>query len=402
MTSIKPLFFSAPFVPPKPTKHKQRVGYHTAKKKIMTINSQNQQIEIYDRSKEVKEFDDSKIGVKGLVDSGITTIPRFFVHPPESFPSITTHPNPSDDHHRKEIPIIDLSFVHSHRRTIIIDEIKEASRNWGFFQILNHGVPTDVLDRTISSIKAFNEQSNEIKSKYYGREMGKGIAFSTNFDLFQSKAASWRDTLQMKTGPTPPHFDHIPEICRRELLEWDQQVQLLGETLMGLLSEGLGLEKDKLKEMSCLDSRLMVAHYYPYCPEPERTVGLKSHSDPGVLTVLLQDEIGGLQVKNGEDWIDVKPCSGALVINIGDLLQMISNDEYKSVEHQVVANPFREPRVSSGVFFNPSKREDSYGPLPELVSAEKPAIYKQFTLTDFMRQFFSKELEGKAIDYFKL
>ncbi|RZC61482.1 hypothetical protein C5167_023255 [Papaver somniferum] len=231
--------------------------------------------------------------------------------------------------------------------------------------------------------------------------MGKGIAFSTNFDLFQSKAASWRDTLQMRTGPAPPHFDHIPEICRKELLEWDEQAHRLGETLMGLLSEGLGLEKDRLKEMSCLDARLMVAHYYPYCPEPERTVGIKSHSDPGVLTVLLQDQIGGLQLKHGEDWIDVKPCSGALVINIGDL-QMISNDEYKSVEHRVVANSFREPRVSTAVFFNPSKREDNYGPLPELVSADKPAVYKQFTLPEFMRQFFSKELDGKVIDYFKV
>ncbi|KAI3976495.1 hypothetical protein MKX01_008353 [Papaver californicum] len=267
-------------------------------------------------------------------DSGITTIPRFFVHPPESFPSIT-HPNPSyDDHHdRKEI-----------------DEIKEASSKWGFIQILNHVIPIDVLDRTISSIKAFNEQSNVIKSKYYGRERGKGIAFSTFFDLFQSKE---RDTLQMRTGPAPPHFDHIPEICRRELLEWDQQVQLLGEILMRLLSERLGLEKDRLKEISCLDSRLTVAHYYP---------------DPGVLTVLLQDQIGGLQLKHGEDWIDVKPCSGGLVLNTGDLLQMISNDEYKSVEHRVVANPFREPHVSTAVFFNPGKREDNYGPLPELIS----------------------------------
>ena len=71
----------------------------------------------------------------------------------------------------------------------------------------------------------------------------------------------------------------------------------------------------------------MVCHYYPVCPEPERTMGLVPHSDPGVLTVLAQDGIGGLQVKqNDEDgtsrWVDVKPVPGALVINVGDLLQV--------------------------------------------------------------------------------
>ncbi|OUZ99385.1 Oxoglutarate/iron-dependent dioxygenase [Macleaya cordata] len=357
--------------------------------------------ENYDRSKEVKDFDDSKIGVKGLVDSGITSIPRFFVHSPESLPSNQPHISDDDD----GIPIIDLSSVNSHRRSIIVDQIKEASRTWGFFQIINHDIPLDVLDRTICSIKAFNEQPTEIKSKYYTREMGKGVSFLTNIDLFQSKAASWRDTLQVRLGPTYPDLDQIPEICRNELVEWDQHVQRLGEILMGVLCEGMGLETDRLKEMTCLEGRTLASHYYPYCPEPDRTVGLSSHSDPGVLTVLLQDKIGGLFVRKngGEDWVEVKPLAGAIVINIGDLLQIISNDEYKSAEHRVVANRFQEPRVSAAVFFNPGKREDIYGPVPELISPEKPALYKQFTLSEFLRRFFTKGLDGKSlIDYFKL
>ncbi|EXC16423.1 1-aminocyclopropane-1-carboxylate oxidase-5-like protein [Morus notabilis] len=90
--------------------------------------------------------------------------------------------------------------------------------------------------------------------------------------------------------------------------------------------------------------------------------------------MLLQNHLGGLEMKSGGLWIDVKPVPGALVINIGDLLHIMSNDEIKSVKHRVVANQFEEPRVSIGVFLNPGKREEMYGPLPVLISFDKPAI----------------------------
>ncbi|RLN42715.1 hypothetical protein C2845_PM01G48330 [Panicum miliaceum] len=129
----------------------------------------------------------------------------------------------------------------------------------------------------------------------------------------------------------------IPAACRAELLEWDAQATAVGRALLGLLSQGLGLHRDTaLEEASCLDGKVMVCHYYPVCPEPERTMGIVPHTDPGVLVVLAQDGVGGLQVKHtGEDgrshWVDVKPVPGALVINVGDLLQMMmSNDAYKS------------------------------------------------------------------------
>lgn len=126
----------------------------------------------------------------------------------------------------------------------------------------------------------------------------------------------------MTLGPKFPELEEVPEICRNELVVWNQHTKQLGELLMGLLCEGLGLNADKLKEMTFSEARTMAAHYYPYCPQPDLTVGIKSHTDPGVLTVLLQNQIGGLQVKNGEDWVDVKPVPGAIVINIGDILQV--------------------------------------------------------------------------------
>lgn len=83
--------------------------------------------------------------------------------------------------------------------------------------------------------------------------------------------------------------------------------------------------------------------------------------------------------------------------------QIISNEEYKSVEHRVLANSKHEARTSVSIFFNPSQRENLYGPLPELISAEKPALYRQFTYSDFMRRFFTKELDGKSlINFYRL
>jgi isopenicillin N synthase-like dioxygenase len=116
--------------------------------------------------------------------------------------------------------------------------------------------------------------------------------------------------------------DQIPEIFKEELIEWDREIKRLGELLAGLLCEGLGVEAKRLKEMTCLEGRVMVGHYYPHCPQPDLTVGLAYHTDPGVLTVVQQDHIGGLQVKYGGGYVDVKPIPGALVVNIGDLLQV--------------------------------------------------------------------------------
>ncbi|KAJ4960008.1 hypothetical protein NE237_019918 [Protea cynaroides] len=348
----------------------------------------------YDRATAVKQFDESKIGVKGLVDSGATTIPPFFVHPPENLCNSTpsTTPPASDI-----IPVVDFTGVHSDRRSSIVEQIRDAAREFGFFQVINHGIPSDIINSTIGAIKAFNEQPTEVKSQYYTRDMGRGVCFSTNYDLYQSKAANWRDTIQMMLGPTLPVIEHIPAIFQREALEWNQQVRRLGEVLMEILSEGLGLKPERLKELSCLEGRWMSAHYYPYCPQPDLTLGNTSHTDPGVLTVLVQNHIGGLQVKHGDEWLDVKPVSDALVFNIGDILQMLSNDEYRSVEHRVLANPHREPRISIAIFLNPSRMNEFYGPLPELTSPDKSALFRQFTLTEYMEKFISKDMDDNSV-----
>ncbi|KDP37330.1 hypothetical protein JCGZ_06784 [Jatropha curcas] len=347
------------------------------------------------RLEELKRFDESKKGVKGLSDSGITSIPRIFIHSKETLTDL------SPSLKSISIPIIDLSKINTddNHRLQIIAQVKEAASNWGFFQVINHGISQPILDSTLKAIKSFHEQPHEVKSKYYKRQEASGVMFASNNDLYRAEAASWHDSLSVWMGPVPVNPDEIPEICRKEVIEWDVCAKKVGEAVMELLSEGLGLEKGKFKELSFSESRALVGHCYPYCPQPDLTVGITAHTDPGVVTVLLQDEIGGLQVKYGDGWVDVKPVHGALIINVGDFLQIVSNGKYKSVQHRVLANSCKEPRTSVVEFFNLSnwKGNGYFGPLPELLSPEKPAIYRDFTKQEFLENFYNKGLDSKSL-----
>ncbi|CAN1828295.1 1-aminocyclopropane-1-carboxylate oxidase homolog 4 [Linum perenne] len=353
--------------------------------------------DVYDRQKEVRDFEESKHGVKGLVDTGLSSIPRFFIHN-NSNPA-AANPNAGNE----SIPTIDLSG----ERSKVVEQVSDAARRFGFFQIVNHGIPIQVLDSCVTSVRGFHELPTEEKEKLYGRQKKTGVSFFSNLDLFRSQAACWADALQIMLTPKLPDLEEIPEVCRSTVIEWNESTKRVGELVMELLCEGLGLDSEALKKKKFLESRTMVGAYYPYCPQPELTVGIAAHTDAGAVTLLLQDEVGGLQVLIGENWVDVVPVQGALVVNIGDLLQVIyflfqimSNDEYKSVKHRVRANPSSKPRVSVVVFFHTSEPDAIAGPFPELISDQKPAVYRQFRISDYMNGFYSKELGGGNLTNF--
>ncbi|CAI9762717.1 unnamed protein product [Fraxinus pennsylvanica] len=329
-----------------------------------------------DRIDELKAFDDTKAGVKGLVDSEIVKIPRIFIHDKNKINQF-----PVSCNSQLSIPIIDFAGIDKddYRRSEIIDKIRDASENWGFFQIINHGIPTSVVGDMMVAIRRFHEQDIEVKKQYYSRDFSKKFIYNSNFDLYQGPAAYWRDTLECILAPHPPDPEELPAICRGIMTKYAYYVTRLGHTLFELLSEALGLKPDHLNDMNCAEGLLLLVH---------------------------QDQIGGLQVLHENQWINVPSTPGLLIVNIADLLQLITNDKFKSVHHRVLANK-RGPRISVACFFRTHFRDGissrQYGPIKELLSDENPPIYKEITVKEFIVQRYKNGLNGiSALSSFKL
>ena len=163
------------------------------------------------RLRELQAFDDTKAGVKGLVDAGVQKIPNIFVHPADAFDK-----NPIDKCKEFSIPIIDLKGLNndltSHQE--IVDKVRCASETFGFFQVVNHGIPLNVLEEMLHGVHRFFEQDTEVKKQFYTRDYTKKVVYNTNFDLFSAPAANWRDTFICFMAPSPPQPEELPAPCR--------------------------------------------------------------------------------------------------------------------------------------------------------------------------------------------
>ncbi|XP_073285006.1 1-aminocyclopropane-1-carboxylate oxidase homolog 1-like [Primulina huaijiensis] len=356
----------------------------------------------YDRMEMLQAFDETRAGVKGLLDSGIQKIPRIFIRPYEEL----LQESSTYKRANVQVPVIDLSEIRNpDRRKLVVEEARIASVTWGFFQVINHGIPLPVLDGMIEGVREFNERDSEEKKKYYTRDNTKSVRFSSTYDLFTSRTASWRDTLTLSFSDPdhPTDRNELPASCRESAIQYSKHVEILGNLLLGLLSDALGLQTDCLKNMECSKGHRLHCHYYPACPEPELSIGTGKHSDAGFLTILLQNQIRtGLQVMYEGQWVDIEPLRGALVVNIGDLLQLVSNGKFRSNEHRAISNEIG-PRISVACFFSgPLNEAKIYGPIKELISQESPPLYRDVVLSDYVAKFLSAGLDNyRALDYYK-
>ncbi|KAH7847202.1 hypothetical protein Vadar_023205 [Vaccinium darrowii] len=305
-----------------------------------------------------------RVSVKTLVESlGLTSIPSSY--------SYSLNPNESAGSEPDEtIPTIDFSLLTStdpHQRSKIIRDLDRACREWGFFMLVNHGVPKSLMKETLDGCNQFFNLPMEEKKEYEGR------TFGSRLGLEQGEVAE----------------------------EYSKRTREVIKELLKGVSESLGFEQSYIEKAMNLESGLQIfaANLYPLCPQPELAMGIPAHTDHGLLTLLIENEIGGLQIQHNGKWFNVNPLPNSFLVNTDDHLEILSNGRYKSIKHRAVVNS-NATRISIAVPLGPSL-DTVVSPAPELIEGEsgRPAAYLPMKYKDYM----DRQLEGKpCLDHVRL
>ncbi|KAI6686774.1 hypothetical protein NL676_032687 [Syzygium grande] len=224
--------------------------------------------------------------------------------------------------------------------------------------VINHGVPESQMKAMVNMLTGFFDLTEEEKMEFKGKHVLDPIRCGTSFNASVHKVFSWRDFLRVSVHPKF-HCPAKPEGFSEVLTEYSGVVRKLARGLLEGVSESLGLEPGYIDKAMNMDSSLQIleANLYPPCPQPELTMGVPPHADHGLLTIVLQNGIGGLQVHRGGKWVEIDPIPNAFLVNTGDHLKIMSNGKYKSVLHRAVVND-KATRMSIAL---------SNGPLPDTV-----------------------------------
>jgi isopenicillin N synthase-like dioxygenase len=286
-------------------------------------------------------------------------------------------------------PVIDIGVADT---DAVHRQVDVACREWGFFQVIGHGIEPRTIEALHCQMRAFFAQSLAAKRSilrtaenpwgFYDQELTR-------------RTRDWKQIYDY--GPADgdaivPQWPLALPGFRSAVEAFYTACDALALRLLHVLAANLGVAP------RALDGHFRPAHtsflrlnYYPRCPRPERPseqrvasegyLGVNQHTDSGVLTLLVQDEQPGLEVLKDGRWHLVEPRRDALVVNIGDIVQVWSNDRYRAALHRALANAEHE-RFSAPFFFNPAY-EARYAPLPSVIDERNPPAYRAIVWREF-------------------
>ncbi|KAK4269638.1 hypothetical protein QN277_022769 [Acacia crassicarpa] len=320
------------------------------------------------------------------------SVPSSHIQPPESRPGELLVAASS-----KTIPVIDLGRCDDPPPHDTLSLIMKASQEYGFFQVINHGVSEELMEDTLNILKEFYDMPPKEKIAESSKSPNGICKLYTSAEVYRKDAPQyWKDTLRHPCLPSGEYMEfwpQKPERYREIVGKYTEEVRKLGMKILKLVGEGLGLTADYFcGELS--GSPVILAHHYPPCPQPNLTLGIPKHKDPSLVTILLQPQgIHALQILKDGQWLAVDPSPNALVVNVGLLLQIISNKRLIGAEHRVVTNA-NTARTSVAYFINP-KDKCVIQPEISLITSTTPPLYKPISFSDFRTNFLIK---GSSIE----
>ncbi|XWS25184.1 hypothetical protein CRYUN_Cryun27aG0048100 [Craigia yunnanensis] len=323
--------------------------------------------------------------VQALASGGLNELPSKFIRPAHE------RPENSKPLEGVTVPVISLSQP----LDVLVKEVSEACSQWGFFLVTDHGLSPELNKRLQEVGQEFFALPQKEKEAYANDpSTGKFEGYGTKMTKNLEEKVEWVDYFFHLTSPPskvnhdiwpkhPPSYREVNEEYSKEIL------RITGE-LLKLLSEGLGLDKKALATpLGDQEIELeMKINMYPPCPQPHLALGVEPHTDMSALTLLVPNEVPGLQVWKDGNWVAVDYLPNALFVHVGDQIEVLSNGKYKSVLHRSVVNK-DSTRMSWAVFCAPP-HEAMIGPLPELVNEQNPAKYSTKTFAEYRHRKFNK------------
>ncbi|XP_042519117.1 gibberellin 3-beta-dioxygenase 1-like [Macadamia integrifolia] len=298
---------------------------------------------------------------------------------------------PLDDYPSKDltgvesVPVIDLTDPEAMKL------VGHACMTWGAFQVTNHGIPVCLLNHVESESRRLFSLPPQQKLKAARSPNGiSGYGLARISSFFPK--LMWSEGFTIVESPTdharqlwPQDYNNFCEVME----EYEKKMKQLARRLLWLMMESLGINKEDIKwagptgDLGDACAALQL-NSYPACPEPNRAMGLAAHTDSTLLTVLYQNSTSGLQVlREGAGWVTVPPLAGGLVVNVGDLLHILSNGQYQTVLHRVVVNCTHH-RLSIAYLYGPPTNVQ-ISPLSRLVQPSQPPLFRPVTWTEYLR-----------------